>query len=115
MYFLIFQPKDVLKLCLSFNETQPIYAYKHYTYEKKVCVIYCILGIIHLVRTKNFSETCARTKWVIPYIKKQNSPVPNYDNHTPRDANSRKTYHVIRSFELYSMSYLNGLERIQLR
>ena len=59
MYFLIFQPKDVLKLCLSFNETQPIYAYKHYTYEKKVCVIYCILGIIHLVRTKNFSETFA--------------------------------------------------------
>ena len=106
----------MLKLCLSFNETQPIYAYKHYTYEKRVCVIYCILGIIHLVRTKNFSETFAHVLngWFL-ISKKQNSPVPNYDNHTPRDANAKKTYHVIRSFELYSMFYLNGLERIQLR
>ena len=29
MYFLIFQPKDMLNLCLNLNESQPICAYKH--------------------------------------------------------------------------------------
>ena len=34
MYFLIFQPEDILKLCLNFNEYQTICAYKRYTYKK---------------------------------------------------------------------------------
>ena len=28
-YFLIFQPKNMLNLCFSLNESQPIYAYGH--------------------------------------------------------------------------------------
>ena len=32
MYFLIFQPEDMLKLCLNFNESQPVYAYKRYAH-----------------------------------------------------------------------------------
>ena len=34
MYFLIFQPDDMLKLCLKFNESHPIYADKLYAYKK---------------------------------------------------------------------------------
>ena len=34
-YFLIFQPKDTLN-CLNLNESQSIYAYKHYGYENDV-------------------------------------------------------------------------------
>ena len=34
-YFLIFQPKDMLK-CLNLNESQPIYAYKCYSYKNNV-------------------------------------------------------------------------------
>ena len=33
MYFLIFQPKDILNL----NESQPIYAYKWTLIKKSVC------------------------------------------------------------------------------
>ena len=83
--------------------------------KKSVCHLLYIGDHSFSTYKKFFRNFCARTKWVIPYIKKQNSPVLNYDNHTPRDANAKKTYHVIRSFELYSMFYLNGLERIQLR
>ena len=35
MYFLIFQPEDILNLCL--NESQPIYAYKWTLIKKNVC------------------------------------------------------------------------------
>ena len=35
MYFLIFHPKDMLNLCLNFNESRPIYAYKRCAYKKK--------------------------------------------------------------------------------
>ena len=35
MYFLIFQPKDLPHLCLNFNQSQPINAYKRYAYIKK--------------------------------------------------------------------------------
>ena len=34
-YFLIFLPKDILN-GLNLNESQPIYAYKHYGYENDV-------------------------------------------------------------------------------
>ena len=37
--FLDFLPKVMFKLCLSFNESQPVYAYKRYAYKKRV---YCI-------------------------------------------------------------------------
>ena len=33
MYFLIFQPEDMIKLCLNFNETQRIYAFECYKKE----------------------------------------------------------------------------------
>ena len=33
MFFLIFQP---FKLCLSFNDSHSVYAYKRYAYEKRV-------------------------------------------------------------------------------
>ena len=36
MSFLLFQPEDTLILCLDFNESQPIYPYKHYAYNKGV-------------------------------------------------------------------------------
>ena len=32
MYFLIFQPEDMLKLCLIFYESQPVHAYVPYDY-----------------------------------------------------------------------------------
>ena len=35
MYFLIFQPEDMLNLCLNFNESHPTYAYKYYAYKRK--------------------------------------------------------------------------------
>ena len=35
MHF-IFQPKDMVNLCLNLNESQPIYAYKCYAYKKSV-------------------------------------------------------------------------------
>ena len=35
MHF-IFQPKDMVNLCLNLNESQPIYAYKCYAYKKRV-------------------------------------------------------------------------------
>ena len=35
MYFLIFYPEDMLKLCLNFNESQPLYAYKQYAYKEE--------------------------------------------------------------------------------
>ena len=34
--FFIFQPEDILKLCLNFDESQPIYAYQRYAYKKRV-------------------------------------------------------------------------------
>ena len=34
MYFLVFQPEDILKLYLHFNESQPIYVYKGYAYKR---------------------------------------------------------------------------------
>ena len=37
MYFVILQPEDMSKLCLNFNESQLICAYKRYSY-KKECV-----------------------------------------------------------------------------
>ena len=37
MYFLIFQSEDIVKLCLTFDESQLIYAYKRYAYKKSVC------------------------------------------------------------------------------
>ena len=46
MYFLIFQPKDVLiKLCLNFNKSQPIYAYKHYAYKKEYITTNLVLSL----------------------------------------------------------------------
>ena len=38
MYFLTFQPEDMLRLYLNFNKSQPIYGYKPYAY-KKECII----------------------------------------------------------------------------
>ena len=35
MYFPIFQREDMLKLYLSFKESQPIYAYKHMFLKKE--------------------------------------------------------------------------------
>ena len=48
MFFLIFQSKDMLKLCLNFSEDQPIYAYKRYAYKK---IVYSTL-IYNFVITK---------------------------------------------------------------
>ena len=36
VFFLIFRPKDMLKLCLNFSESKTIYAYKRYAYKKRV-------------------------------------------------------------------------------
>ena len=36
MYFLIFQPKDMLNQCLNSNESQPIYAYERCGYKNNV-------------------------------------------------------------------------------
>ena len=36
MYFLIFQPEDMLKLALHFNKSQTIYAYRRYAYKKRM-------------------------------------------------------------------------------
>ena len=36
MYFLIFQPDDMLNLCLTFSEFLTTYAYKCHTYTKRV-------------------------------------------------------------------------------
>ena len=33
--FCYFQPKDMYNLCLNFNESQPVYAYKRYDYKKR--------------------------------------------------------------------------------
>ena len=33
----IFQPEDMLTICLNVNKSQPIYAYKHYVLVKKPC------------------------------------------------------------------------------
>ena len=38
MYFLIFQPEDMLELCLSFNDSQPICTYKRYAYKKRIWI-----------------------------------------------------------------------------
>ena len=40
MNFLTFQPEYVLNLCLNFNKSQPIYAYKDYACKKRhlLCV-----------------------------------------------------------------------------
>ena len=35
-YFLIFQPKYILSLCLNLNESQSTYAYKCYSYKKRM-------------------------------------------------------------------------------
>lgn len=35
MYFLIFQPDNIYKLRLYFNESQPTYAFKLYVYKKE--------------------------------------------------------------------------------
>ena len=35
-YFPIFQPEDIHKIYLNFNESLPIYAYKRYAYKKRV-------------------------------------------------------------------------------
>lgn len=37
-YFLIFQPEDMLNLCLDFHESQPTYAHKRYAYTKEECI-----------------------------------------------------------------------------
>ena len=38
MYFLILQHKEMLNLCFNFNQFHPIYAYKRYTYKKRVYI-----------------------------------------------------------------------------
>ena len=38
MYFIIFQPQYMLKLCLTFNKSQPIYAYKSCFNKKSVTI-----------------------------------------------------------------------------
>ena len=35
-YFAIFQPKDMLNLCLNLNESLPKYAYKCYAYKEEI-------------------------------------------------------------------------------
>ena len=44
MYFLIFQPEDILNLCLNFNESQTICA-QAYGYENMVHVNVALLKI----------------------------------------------------------------------
>ena len=44
MYFLIFQPEDMLKLCLNFNESQTICAYAC-GYKKRVHVNVALIKI----------------------------------------------------------------------
>ena len=34
-YYLIFQPKELINLCLNLNESQSIYFYKRYAYKKR--------------------------------------------------------------------------------
>ena len=41
-YFLIFQPKDMLNLCLNLHESPLIYAYKRYAYKKDILVFFAI-------------------------------------------------------------------------
>ena len=41
MYFLLFHREDMLNLCLHFNESQPIYAYKRYAYKNAPLVFFC--------------------------------------------------------------------------
>ena len=36
MYFLTFQPDYVPKLCINFNKSQPMYAYKDYACKKRL-------------------------------------------------------------------------------
>ena len=36
LFFDFFQLKDMLKLCLNVNQSQPTYAYKYFAYEKRV-------------------------------------------------------------------------------
>lgn len=38
MHFLILQHKEMLNLCFNFNQFQPIYAYKRYSYKKRVYI-----------------------------------------------------------------------------
>ena len=52
MYF-TFQPEAVLELCLDFNESQPIYAYKRYACIKKKIL---------------FSNTKANKKLLVKYM-----------------------------------------------
>ena len=43
MYFLTSQSEDMLNLCLNFNESQPVYAFKRYAYYEKesMMVMFC--------------------------------------------------------------------------
>ena len=43
MYFLIFQPEDILNLCLNSNESQRIYAYRRVAYKKECVLLKCDL------------------------------------------------------------------------
>lgn len=36
MYFTVFQPDDMVILCLNYNESQSTYAYKSYAYIERV-------------------------------------------------------------------------------
>ena len=42
MYFIIFQPKNILKLYLNFNESQPYMLINVRLMKKRVYVIYCM-------------------------------------------------------------------------
>ena len=44
MHFTIFQPDDMVILCLNCNESQSLYAYKTYAYIKRV-YISCVLTV----------------------------------------------------------------------
>ena len=50
IYFLIFKPKDMLNQCLNLNETQPIYAYKHYGYKNNVPIHSSQMQTIFIVK-----------------------------------------------------------------
>ena len=54
MYFIIFQPKNILKLCLNFNEFQPYMLINVRLMKKKeftLSIVCHLLGIIHLALT----------------------------------------------------------------
>ena len=55
MYFLIFQPEDMLKLCFDFNGSQPIHVFKRYAYEKRAYFLtFLPFLLLHRMHTLTF-------------------------------------------------------------